>query len=80
MSLSNRHLGHYLSLLRPDGHNKNESTKPLTKMSMRVHHRMTAVCTKQGVSLEHWQEIVTTMLEKDIGHPKLHHLHIMHLL
>jgi hypothetical protein len=47
---------------------------------MRVHNRTTAVCTKQGVSLECWQKIVTTMLEKDVGHPKLHRLHIIHPL
>lgn len=37
-------------------------------------------CTKLGVSLQHWQEYVTTMLEKYTRHPKLHWLRVIHLL
>jgi hypothetical protein len=47
---------------------------------MAVHHKMAALCTKLGISLRRWQEIVTTMLEKESGHPKLHRLRVIHLL
>jgi hypothetical protein len=47
---------------------------------MQVHHQMTAVCIKHGISLQHWQQIVTKMLKKDTGHPKLHRLRVLHLL
>jgi hypothetical protein len=79
-SPSNRHLGHYKSLLRPDGREGNETTKELAGSILQVHHRMTALCAKLGISLQRWQEIVTTMLEKETGHPKLHRLRVIHLL
>jgi hypothetical protein len=71
-SPSNRHLGHYASLLKPDGRKEVKSTKALATSIMRVHHQMTTLCVKLGISLHRWQEIVTTMLKKDTGHPKLH--------
>jgi hypothetical protein len=70
---SNRHLGHYMSLLRPDGQDGREaSTTPLVAKIMATHYKVTALCTKHGISLVHWQVIVTTMLEKETDMPKLH--------
>jgi hypothetical protein len=79
-SPSNRHLGHYKSLLRPDGRQGNETTTELAESIIKVHHQMTALCAKLGISLRRWQEIVTTMLEKEKGSPKLHRLRVIHLL
>jgi hypothetical protein len=72
-SPSNRHL-------RPDGRKTQEATKELAQSIMQVHYKMTALCTKLGISLHRWQKIVTTMLEKEPGHPKLHRLQAIHLL
>jgi hypothetical protein len=71
-SPSNRHLRHYKPLLRPDGRGKTTTTQLLATGILQVHHRMMALCAKRGISLHRWQEIVTTMLEKEAGHPKLH--------
>lgn len=75
-SPSNRHIGHYISLLRPDGRKEHETTKNLAKSIMHVHYQMTVLCAKLGISLLHWQLIVMTMLEKEAGHPKLHCLRL----
>ena len=79
-SPSNRHLGHYKSLLSPDGREDKETTKYLAEDIMNVHYQMTALCAKLGVSLKRWQITVTAMLEKDTGSPKLHRLRVIHLL
>ena len=65
-------MGHYKALLSPDGRDTNETTKYLAKDIMDVHYQLTALCAKLGVSLHQWQEVVTTMLEKDTGSPKRH--------
>ncbi len=79
-SPSNRHLGHYKALLSLDGREDNDSTTHLAEDIMDIHHRMTAICAKLGISLHRWQEVVTAMLEKDNGSPKLHRLRVIHLL
>jgi hypothetical protein len=80
-SPSNRHLGHYVSLLRPDGRAADEAqTKHLAAEIMETHHKMTSLCAKLGISLVRWQEIVTAMLEKEPGRPKLHRLRVIHLI
>ena len=80
-SPSNRHLGHYVSLLRPDGRDADEEpTKHLAMEIMEAHHKMISICAKLGVSLTRWQEIVTAMLEKEPGRPKLHRLRVIHLI
>jgi hypothetical protein len=79
-SPSNRHLGHYKALFGPDGRDTKETTKYLAEDIMDVHYQMTASCAKLGISLTRWQDIVTAMLEKDTGSPKLHRLRVTHLL
>ena len=79
-SPSNRHLGHYKALLSPDGREQNETTKYIAEDIMEVHSKMTALCAKLGISLHRWQDVVTAMLEKDTGSPKLHRLRVIHLL
>jgi hypothetical protein len=80
-SPSNHHPGHYVSLLRPDGPEANEApTKHLATDIMATHHKMTALCAKLGISLIRWQAIVTAMLEKEQGRPKLHRLRVIHLI
>jgi hypothetical protein len=44
-----------------------------------LHLAIQALCARHGISLYCWQEIVTTMLEKDPGRPK-HCLRVIHLL
>jgi hypothetical protein len=80
ISPSNRHLGHYVSLLRPDGRADEAQTKHLATMIMETHHKMTSLCAKLGISLLRWQSIVTAMLEKEPGRPKLHRLRVIHLI
>ena len=80
-SPSNRHLGHYVSLLKPDGREADEApTKHMAMEIMEAHHKMISICAKLGVSLTRWQEIVTAMLEKEPGRPKLHRLRVIHLI
>jgi hypothetical protein len=79
-SPSNLHLGHYKALLSPDGRDTEETTKYLAEDIMDVHYQMTALCAKLGISLTRWQDVVTAMLEKDTGSPKLHRLRVTHLL
>ena len=47
---------------------------------MDVHNKMTALRAKLGISLHQWQDVVTAMLEKDTGSPKLHQRRGIHLL
>jgi hypothetical protein len=47
---------------------------------MEVHHKMTNLCVRLGISLQRWQEIVPTMFEKENGYPKLHRLRVVYLL
>jgi hypothetical protein len=47
---------------------------------MHTHYQMTALCAKLAISLNQWQEVVTDMLAKDIGCPRLHRLRFKHLL
>jgi hypothetical protein len=79
-SPSNCHLGHYASLLKTDGRDAATSTTHLTTQIMRTHHQMAAICAKNGISLHRWQQIVTAMLEKETGRPKLHRLQVIHLI
>jgi hypothetical protein len=79
-SPSNRHLGHSKALLSPDGRDDKATTKYLAEDIMTAHYQMTALCAKLGISLKRWQEVVTAMLEKDTGSPKLHRLRVIHLL
>lgn len=79
-SPSNRHLGHYSSLLRQDSRKDHETTRNLAKSIIQVHYQITALCAKLWISLLRWQAIVTTVLEKEAGHPKLHRLRVIHLL
>jgi hypothetical protein len=78
---SNRHLGHSVSLLRPDGRDEREaSMTPLATKIMTTHYKMTVLCAKRGISFVCWQAIITTMLEKESGGPKLHQLRVIHLI
>jgi hypothetical protein len=70
---SNRHLGHYVSLLRPDGRKDDDfselmGAKTMTLLStwqvMGTYHQMMGLCTKLGILLVCWQEIVMTMPAK----------------
>ena len=79
-SPSNRHLGHYKSLLSIDGREDKDTTKHIAEDIMHAHYQMTSLCTKLGISLTRWQDTVTAMLGKDNGSPKLHRLRVIHLL
>ena len=80
-SPSNRYLGHYVSLLRPDGRDAEEvPTKHLAMEIMERHHKMTSICAKLGVSFTRWQAILPAMLEKEACRPKLQRPRVIHLI
>jgi exonuclease III len=82
-SPSGRHLGHYHALLKsykPDS--LDEKEKEISHMAIEIlqaHHFMTNYALRHGHSYTRWQKVVTTMIEKDPGNPKIHRLRVIHL-
>jgi hypothetical protein len=80
-SPSGRHLGHYRSLLQrempkdPQAPKMEESRAALSTL----HSKMINIALKHGRSYKRWQKVVTIMLEKEPGNPKIHRLQVIHL-
>ncbi len=75
-SPSQRHLGHYRSLMAPDGHIDEES---LGEQIMLIHYQMVCSTLATGTPLERWRNCISCHIEKDKGSPKLHRLRIIHI-
>ncbi len=82
-SPSGCHLGHKHALLKPDGlvrdsdefKNLDEAGKEIWGM----HHTMLNYGLKHGYCFDCWKKVVTTLIEKDPGDPRIHRLRVIHL-
>jgi hypothetical protein len=80
MSPSGRHLGHYRSLLVNDGYDgyTDEDPDPSDKI-FGVYYQVATAALDWGVSLQRWQNSITTMIEKQLGCPRINKLRVIHL-
>jgi hypothetical protein len=82
-SPSGRHLGHKHALLRPCSLNPNspelEHPNNLHKTIWRVHHGMLNFGLRKGYCFNRWKTVVTTLIEKDPGNPRIYRLRVIHL-
>jgi hypothetical protein len=46
---------------------------------MGVYHNIATTALKWGISLERWQNSITTMIEKQPGCPRINKLRVIHL-
>jgi hypothetical protein len=84
-SPSNVHLGHYRSLISPDGTepsplDSDEAPPDHGRCILGLRAQIANLCVQNGLSLQRWQRSVTVMLEKLPGRPLLHKLRVIHLL
>ena len=81
-SPSGRHLGHYHALFRPFKYNNEEEKEELERkrnVIIQLHHTMLMIAIKNGFVYKRWKKIVTQMIEKEPGNPKLYRLRVIHL-
>jgi hypothetical protein len=81
--ITKRHLGHYKSLIRIiDGEKADTPPDPIilrAKRILQAHYQLLRYATSHGVSLRRWRKVVTSMIEKEPGNPRIHRLRVIHL-
>jgi hypothetical protein len=81
--LSGHHLGHKHALLKPLGLDpkrpKYTELNDLRKNIWTVHHGMLNYGLQNGYCYNQWKNIVTTLIKKDPGDPRIHRLWVIHL-
>ena len=83
-SPSGRHLGHYHSLFRPfkydlDNAGEKAEIKEKRELISDVHFMMLQIAAENSHVYEQWKNILTCMIEKDLGSAKIHQLRVIHL-
>ncbi len=82
-SPSGRHLGHKHALLKPDGLVRDSDEFRQLDAALNeiwgIHHMMLNYGLKHGYCFERWKKVVTTLIEKDPGDPRIHRLRVIHL-
>jgi hypothetical protein len=79
-SPSGRHLGQYKFLFKDDGCTgyTNEDPDPSEKI-LGVYYNVATAALQWGISLQRWQNSITTMIEKQLGSPRINKLRVIHL-
>jgi hypothetical protein len=79
-SPSGRHLGHYRCLLVDDDYDGYTEEDPdPSDLILGVYYKLASLALKWGISLERWQNSITTMIEKQPGCPRINKLRVIHL-
>ena len=81
-SPSGRHFGHYHALYRAFSYNDEDEKKEIEGMRnviIQMHHLMLVAAMRNGFVYERWKTIVTQMIEKVPGCPKISRLRVIHL-
>ena len=82
-SPSGRHLGHKHALLKPDGLDRKSAEYAELDAARseiwRTHHLMLNYGLKYGYCFNRWKKVVTTLIEKEPGDPRIHRLRVIHL-
>jgi hypothetical protein len=73
-------LGHYRSLLVNDGYDGYTEEEPdPSDTILGVYYQVATAALEWGVSLQRWQNSITTMIEKQPGCPRINKLRVIHL-
>ena len=81
-SPSGRHLGHFHALFRAFSYKDDDEKKEIEKMRdviIEMHHLMLTIAISNGFVYNRWKTIVTQMIEKVPGCPKISRLRVIHL-
>ena len=76
-SPSNRHVGHYKSLLSSNGTEQHSSTNTFSDTMWYIFSSLTKFAIHITQPLERWKTTITIMLEKDKGSPKINRLRVI---
>ena len=80
---SNMHLGHlqayWAEHTLPEGSPEAQALKTKQECILQGHILLIDYALQTGYSFNPWKQIVNSMLEKDPGIPKIHHLRVIHL-
>jgi hypothetical protein len=77
---SGRHLGHYRCLMADDGYDGYTKDDPDPRDTIiGVYHQIAATALAWGISLDRWQNSITTMIKKQPGCPRINKLRVIHL-
>ena len=83
-SPSGRHLGHFHALFRPckyklDDPGDKAMVEEAREIIIDVHFMMLQIAAKHKHIYQRWRNILTCMIEKDLGSAKIHRLRVIHL-
>ena len=82
-SPSNRHLGHYHSILKsPPIDPESEEAEKFQDDKQQIwdiHYGLHQYAINHAYCFTRWQNVVNTMIEKDPGDPRIHRLRVIHL-
>ena len=82
-SLSGRPVGHFHALFRPfkyklDNPGDKAMLEEAREIIIDVHFMMLQIAAKHKHVYQRWRNILTCMIEKDLGSAKIHHLRVIH--
>ena len=78
-SPSGRHLGHYKVILADNRYAYDESYLDPNNIIMQVYYNIATSAMLQGISLERWQHVTTSMIKKSSGCSRINKLRVIHL-
>jgi hypothetical protein len=78
-SPSRRHLGHYKVLLTENKRQDHPEEEDHGHEIMQVYYEIATAAINQGISLNRWQQSITSMIKKVPGSPKINKLRVIHL-
>jgi hypothetical protein len=82
-SPSGLHLGHYHCMWRTPSPTDDEATLEKIKQGQKFLLKATAdlmnYAIRHGYAYERWTKIVNTMLQNDVGNPRIHRLRVIHI-
>lgn len=78
-SPSGRHLGHYKILLNDNLNYREEKDNLINERILQVYYFIMAAAINSGNILDRWKHVMTAMIEKIPGSPKIDKLRVIHL-
>jgi hypothetical protein len=78
-SPSGRHLGHYKATLAPNGQPPKQETTTPGERIFNLYIKIMNIAINEGYSLKRWQTVISSMIEKIPGMPRIDKLRIIHI-
>jgi hypothetical protein len=78
-SPSGRHLGHYKATLAPDGQVKDPTKETAGDRIFQLYVKIMNTAINEGYSLKRWQTVVSSMIEKIPGLPRIDKIRVIHI-